>query len=411
MLMLKRGKPLGASTVKRTGRFKRLIKPLETVIITVGIFILGFSFGNGSLHLGGLKSEQKNLPDKLDYSTVQQVYDSLKQNFDGRLEVNKLQDGLKHGLTQATGDPYTDYFSPSEAKDFDNQLNGTFQGIGAELGKDADNNLIVISPIAGFPADKAGLKAKDIIVSVNNVSTANMSIEQAVSRIRGPKGTVVTLKLVRGTKQLTLKITRDDIKTPSVSSKILANNIGYIRVNEFSSDTVVLALKAANNFKQVNVKGVVLDLRGNPGGEVNAAVGLSSLWLNSDATILTERRDGKIIQTHTANGDNPLEGKKTVVLIDGSSASASEITAGALRDNKAAILIGSKSYGKGSVQQIVNFGDGSELKVTIARWYTPAGKNIDKQGITPDKIVEQLETLVKAGKDPQLETATNYLRL
>ncbi len=380
-----------------------------TVFVAVLIFCFGVGIGNGKIRLNTNKSENSNLPANLDLNSVQQVYDSLRQNFDGKLDVNKLIDGINHGLAQASGDPYTDYFSSKEAKDFNNQLNGTFEGIGAQLGKDKDNNLIVISPISGFPAEKAGLKAKDIIAAINDESTTGMSVDQAVSKIRGPKGTTVTLKIIRGNSPQTIKITRAEIKIPSVTSKTLAGNIGYIQISQFSSDTVSLTTEAVNKFKAAGVKGIVLDLRGDPGGELDAAVGVSNLWLKDGQTILTERRDGKVIRTYNADGDGPVHGVKTVVLIDDGSASASEITAGALHDNNAATLIGVKSFGKGSVQQIVNFNDGSELKVTIARWYTPAGKNIDKQGITPDQVVKNTDANPKTDKDPQLEAATAYI--
>lgn len=388
---------------------KKWLSKLTAVFVCAAIFALGYGLGAGNIKLGGLKSEQKNLPKDLNLNSVQQVYDSLKDNFDGQLDVNKLLDGLKHGITQAAGDPYTDYFTPEEAKNFQDQLNGTFQGIGAELSKDSHNNLIVVSPIAGFPAEKAGLKAKDIITGIDGASTVNMSVDQAVSKIRGPKGTVVSLKIVRDNTQLTIKITRDEIKIPSVSSKILSGNIGYIKINEFSSDTGELARNVAEKFKLANVKGVILDLRGNPGGELNAAVDVSSLWLKQGSIVLSERRDGQVIQTHNSNGNSILKGVKTVILIDEGSASASEITAGALHDNHVATLLGVKSFGKGSVQQIVNFGDGSMLKVTIARWYTPDGKNIDKQGISPDKTILRTDADIKAGRDPQLDAAKSYL--
>lgn len=390
-------------------RSSNWLKGARNIIFILFVFGLGFMLGNGIIQFGGLKSQQKNLPQNLDYATVEKVYDSLRQSFDGQLDVDKLLDGLKHGLTRATGDPYTDYLSPKEAQEFTDQLNGTFQGIGAKLSKDGDGNLIVVSPIDGFPAQKAGLKPKDIIAAINDELTQNMSVDQAVNKIRGKKGTVVTLKIIRGNSGQIIKITRDEIKIPSVKSKILPGNIGYLQITQFSGDTVELTTKAANDFKKAGVKGVVLDLRGDPGGELNAAVGVSSLWLKKGKTVLTERRDKEIIQTYKADSNSILAGFKTVVLIDEGSASASEITAGALRDNNVATLMGVKSFGKGSVQQIVSFRDGSELKVTIARWYTPAGKNIDKQGITPDKEVKRTNEDIKAGKDPQLDAATNFL--
>ncbi len=395
----------------KPGKLKAVIRFMTNLAFIVLVFWLGMAVGNGQLTIHGLKSQNPGLPKDLDYKTVEQIYDSLKQNYDGQLDVNKLLDGLKHGLAQATGDTYTDYFSPSEAKDFKDQLNGTFQGIGAELSKDKDGNLIVVAPIAGFPADKAGLKPKDVIISINGTSTTNLSVDEAVSRIRGPKGTVVELKVIRDkAKTIDFKITRDDIKVPSVASKTLAGNIGYIKISEFSDDTGQLANQAAKKFKSDDVKAVILDLRGDPGGELSAAVDVASLWLKPGSTVLTTRRGNQVIDSYISKGDNPLLGIKTIVLIDGGSASASEIVSGALHDDHAATLFGVKSFGKGSVQDIINFSDGSLLKVTIARWYTPDGKNIDKQGITPDKIVARTDKDIQAAKDPQLAAALASLK-
>lgn len=379
------------------------------------IFSFGVGVGNGRINVGPdrlfRKSVSKNLPADLNYATVEQVYDSLKNNFDGQLDINKLLDGIKQGLATASGDPYTEYFNPSQAKDFSNELSGTFTGIGAELGKNASNNIVVIAPLAGFPAEKAGLRPKDVIIEIDGKSTADLTISQAVDKIRGPKGTQVTLKIVRdNSQQLTLTITRETITVPSVESKILDGNIGYLKISRFGDDTTSLSRQAALDFKQKGVKGVVLDLRSDPGGLLDAAVNVSSLWLPSGKTVLTERRGGMVVRTYKANGNPVLNGVPTVVLIDGGSASASEITAGALKDNGAATLIGMKSFGKGSVQQIVNFGDGSELKVTIARWYTPGGRNIDKGGIEPDKKVDRTADDIKNNKDPQLDAATRSLK-
>jgi len=369
------------------------------------IFGAGVLVGNGSIMINRYGTQNGQLPSKLNYTTVNQVYQALKANYDGNLSESQLLDGLKGGLVQATGDPYTDYFTPAAAKQFNDQIAGTFSGIGAELGKDADINLIVISPINGSPADKAGLKAKDIISEINGASTANMSTDDAVNKIRGKKGTKVTLQVIRSGQTQNITITRDDITVPSVTYKILDNNVGYLQINEFGDDTTKLAMQAAQNFKDNNVKGVVLDLRGDPGGLLDAAVSVSSLWLPTGTKILDEKRGDKVIQTYTANGNDLLRGLPTAVLIDDGSASAAEITAGALKDNNAATLIGEKSSGKGSVQEIVNFADGGALKVTIARWYRPNGQNIDKKGITPDKQVSISADNIKNGQDPQKDAA------
>ena len=384
------------------------------IVVASGIFYLGVAVGQGKIVIGRdaifHKSVSKGLPAKLDYSSVEQVYDNLRQNYDGQLDVNKLLDGLKTGLVNAAGDPYTEYMSPADAKQFNEELSGSFTGIGAELSKDtATNSIVIVSPIIGFPAEKAGLKPKDVLEEIDGKSAANLSITDAVNKIRGAKGTNVKLKVLRdGKQELTFDITRDNITVPSVKSEILDANIGYIQISRFSDDTVKLVREAATKFKQANVKGVVLDVRGDPGGLLDAAVGVSSLWLQ-DKTILTERRDGVIVQTYSSQGDPVLAGVPTVVLINEGSASASEITAGALHDNHVATLLGVKSFGKGSVQQVVKFNDGSQLKVTIARWYTPAGININKEGIKPDTEVKNSDDDVKAGKDPQKDAAIQFL--
>jgi carboxyl-terminal processing protease len=326
------------------------------------------------------------------------------------LNEQQLEDGLKHGLATATKDPYTVYFTPKEAKTFNEQLNNAFSGIGAQLGQDADGNLEVIAPIDSTPAAKAGLKAHDLIASINGENTTGMSVDEAVSKIRGRSGTSVKLQIVRDHSQaLDFTITREDIKIPSVKTKILPGNIGYMQVSTFSDDTNNLTQKAAEQFKQENVSGIVLDLRSDPGGLLDAAVHLSSLWLPEGQTILQEKRGSQVVQSYYAQGGNVLRGIPTVVLIDGGSASASEITAGALHDNKAAYVIGQKSYGKGVVQQLINFGDGSQLKVTVASWYRPNGQNINKKGISPDKTVKVSDADAKAGNDTQLKAAQDFL--
>lgn len=385
----------------------------RTVIIVVAagaIFLSGWGIGSGRIVLGKdqvfRKSVQKTLPQKLDYSSVEEVYSKLKSDFDGKLDNQKLLDGLKSGLASATGDQYTEYLNKSAAKQFNDELNGTFTGIGAELSKDAQGNLIVISPIAGFPAEKAGLKPKDVIAEIDGTSTQGLSISDGVSKIRGPKGAKVSLKIVRdNAKVVIIDIIRDQITVASVTTKTLDGNIGYILISRYAEDTSALTIKAATDFKQAGVKGIVLDLRSDPGGLLDAAVNVSSLWLPSGKTVLSERRDDVVVRNYPSKGTATLTGIPTVVLINEGSASASEITAGALHDNGAATLIGVKSFGKGSVQQLENLIDGGVLKVTIAHWYTPKGINIGKQGITPDKEVKLTEDDAKNQRDPQLDAA------
>jgi carboxyl-terminal processing protease len=378
-----------------------------SLFAAVLIFIAGIGVGNGSLHARNVDANGKilGLPAQLDYNSVSDVYKILKSNYDGNLNQQKLEDGLKTGLVNATGDPYTNYFNAKDAKEFNDELTGTFTGIGAELGTDAGSHIVIVSPLSGYPAEKAGLKPNDIIAAVNGQSTSGKSVDAVVKEIRGPENTNVKLTIIRGsTAPSEVTITRTKISVPSVQVHI-DGNIGYIKINQFSQDTVSLAQSAAQDFKAKGVKGVVLDLRGNPGGYLDGAISISSLWLDKGKTVVSERHGGKAQNVDYATGNNTLKGLPTVVLIDGGSASASEITAGALHDNGVATLVGAKSFGKGSVQQVINLKDGSELKVTIAHWYTPNGKNIDKQGITPDIQAINSDADIKAGKDPQKDQA------
>ena len=394
---------------------KRIIGSLVFVVL---IFFAGVQVGRGNGIFGNDKAAATKLNGQLNYASVDNVYDVLKQNFDGSLNNQKLVDGLKSGLVNAAGDPYTMYFSAAAAKDFNNELQGTIVGIGAELGTNDQNDIVIVSPLSGYPAEKAGLKPKDIVAAVDGKVTQGMSVDSVVTKIRGNEGTNVTLTIVRGSgKPFDVTITRQKITVPSVKYQE-DGNIGYMKINQFTNDTESLAQKGAQEFKSKNVKAVILDLRGNPGGYLDAAVGVSSLWLDQGKTVVQERRGGTVISTQEARGGNILKGLPTIVLIDGGSASASEITAGALHDNKAAQLVGVKSFGKGSVQQVIcldnedlsNKCNGSEIKVTVARWYTPDGKNIDKQGISPDVTVSISDQDVAAGKDPQKDKATQLLQ-
>lgn len=381
-------------------------------VLAALIFLSGIAVGNGQLSVGRPNPANSGLPENLNYQSVERVYDTLKASYDGKLNEAKLLDGLKAGLAEATGDPYTQYFNQKEAEEFNNQLNGSFTGIGAQLGEDEDGNIIIVSPIDGFPASKAGLRPQDMIVSIDGKTTADLTIDEAVSKIRGPKDTKVKLGILRNkTEDLNFTIIRDDIKIPSVKYEMLEGKVGLITVNQFSDDTTILMEEAARSLKGQGVKRIMLDLRGNPGGLLGVAVEMAELWLPEGKVILQERRGGVTSNTFVSEtaGTPPLQGVPTVVLINAGSASASEIVAGALRDHNAATLYGTKSYGKGSVQEIRKVRGGGELKVTAARWYRPNGQNIDKKGIKPDVEIKMTEEDYAKGKDPQKDAALKYL--
>jgi len=395
-------------------RSPRTVKMLGAAAGVLVIFSLGVLTGDGRLRIvpRGQFGDRTGLPSRLDYTGLNQLYDALRANYNGTLTEQQVLDGLKHGLANAPNDPYTEYFSPQEAKAFNGELEGiSVTGIGAELDQDGQGNIIVMSPLNGSPAAAAGVMAKDVIATIDGQSTAGMSVDTAVNKIRGPKGSKVTLGIVRGgTEQLTLTITRDTITVPTATSKILDDGIGYLQISQFSSDTYDLVRQAVTKFQQASVKKIVVDLRDNPGGEVDAAQKIASLWLNDNALIEQEKRGNQVVDSYRATGTNPLKGIPTVVLVNAGSASAAEITALALHDNHAATILGEKSYGKGVVQSVIPFSDGSELKVTIAKWYSPNGTSINHKGITPDVSATISDADAKAGVDTQLQAAEAFLQ-
>ncbi|HEX5395230.1 MAG TPA: S41 family peptidase [Candidatus Saccharimonadales bacterium] len=399
------------SAPERQRRFRPVLKAFVIVFGALVFFGAGVAVGRGDIHIDNLSySPSGAKASTFDYSSVDELYSLLNKNFDGSLNKGDLLNGIKTGLVSAAGDPYTEYFSPKDAKDFEQALSGSFTGIGAELGSDQDNNIVIVSPLSGYPAAKAGLQPKDIISAVNGRITTGMRLDAVVRQIRGPADTKVKLTIIRGSGQpFDVTITRAKIKVPSAEHKV-DGQIGYLKVSQFSDDTVGLVRQAAKDFKAKSVKGIVLDLRSDPGGYLDSAVDIAGMWLPKGKTVVSERRGGEVLSTRTSGGSGEFQGLPTVVLIDGGSASASEILAGALRDNQAATLVGAKSFGKGSVQEVLHLGDGSELKVTIARWYTPAGKNIDKQGIKPDTEVKAVQTSAGSDKDNQKDKAYELLR-
>lgn len=387
-----------------------LFRNVKLAILSLLIFSSGWLVGGDKIKLNSSDIDNVSSLDSsgnLSTEGLQELYEELVSNYDGDIKNEDLVNGIKDGLVASVGDTYTEYLSAEETADFNSDLNGIFEGIGAELGKQ-DNFIVIIAPIKGTPADKAGIQPQDIITEINGESTADISVTDAVKKIRGEKGTEVKLKLIRDGEQVEVSIIRETIDIASVESKI-ENSIGIIQVSRFSSDTTDLVEKAAKEFNEAGVTKVVLDMRGNPGGLLDQAVGVASVWLDKGATVLEEKRGGETVETFTTSKSPLLKGIKTVVMIDEGSASASEIVAGALKDNDAATLLGQKSYGKGSVQQLISLNGGGSLKVTIARWYTPGGKNIDKEGIEPDVKAEITAEDIKADRDPQLDVAIQFL--
>ena len=375
---------------------------LTLVIVAIVSFVAGARsdalFANVA-SVFGVRTSNKTI----DLSSVQKTYQELIANYDGKLDTQKLIYGANRGLVEAAGDPHTAYMDPDETKEFDKSLSGQIGGgIGAEIGL-RNNKPTIIKPLENSPAQKAGIKAGEAIVKVNDEASSDWSVEKVVSKIRGEVGTSVKLTLLSGGQTREVSVVRQNIVSPAVESEV-DGEIGILKVNRFGDDTVSLSRKYASEFVEKGVKKVILDLRNNPGGTVGAAQGLLGIWLDNQIA-MTERRGSEIVKTLRTTGTPILGNMKTVVLINGNSASASEITAGALREYGKATLVGQKSYGKGSVQIVLGLPGGSQMKVTEARWYTPKGKNIDKTGIEPDVKVDLSSDDVNNNVDPQMDKA------
>ncbi len=395
----------------------RLTKPgIPTAVFVVTIVLVGaisFTFGVGIQNSSNFQSlisdrnKTHKTPEDLDYRSVEEVYDKLRAQYNGKLDEDKLLDGLKSGLVGASGDPYTVYLDAKSAKEFEESLNGEFDGIGAEIAT-KENQLQVVAPLPDTPAEKAGLRPGDPIIAINGKDTAGMTTELAVSKIRGKKGTTVKITIIRDDKPKELEITRSRIVVEDASGEILANDIGYIELRTFGDSSGAQVKRIAEGFASKGIKKVILDMRNNSGGLLNQAVDVSSIWLNGEV-VVEERGLNSDKEILRADRDGVLRGTQLVILINGGSASASEIVAGALHDHGVAKLIGEKTFGKGSVQTLEDLPNGGQLKITIARWFTPKGVNINKDGIKPDQKVELTDDDFDKDRDPQLDAAKKAL--
>lgn len=388
---------------------KRVVSSSFAFAAVVVAIIVGFIIGTRQRDIMAFLSPVLGIEtaERLDFSSVQNTYDVLNNKFDGELDREKLIEGASKGLVAAAGDKYTTYMDRAEAEQFNKDLSGDVgAGIGAEIGLRNDVPTVV-RPLKDNPAIKAGILAGDVIVEVNGESVLDKDVENVTNKIKGEAGTSVKLKILRGEDYKEFSIVREKINNPSVELHI-ENNIAIITISRFDSETGALAKKYAKEITDKNISNVILDLRGNGGGYVSAAQDVASLWLDKGAIIVTEKSGQRVTDTITANGNNTLKGKNTVVLADGYSASASEIVVGALKDNKSAKIIGEKTFGKGSVQQPIDINSGALLKVTVARWFTPSGQNITDEGIKPDIEVKMTVDDIKNDKDPQLDKAKNF---
>ena len=323
-----------------------------------------------------------------------------------------LFNGAMKGLAGGVNDPYTVYFPPVEAQDFESSLQGSFEGIGAEIGI-KDNQLQVIAPLPDTPAERAGLLAGDAILKIDGKETTDMSVEQAVHLIRGPHGTKVTLSLYRISQKkgpFDVSIQRDIIQIKSVKWRMApgAKRIAIIEISTFGEGTANDFHDAVRAILEKDPQGIILDLRNDPGGYLDGAVDVASEWIGK-GVVVKERRQGKITEVMNGTQAARLNQIPTLVLVNEGTASAAEIVSGALQDNHLARLVGNKTFGKGVVQEYEPLSDGSAVKVTVAEWLTPHDRAIQSVGLAPDVSVDRTPEDYAAKRDPQLDRALELL--
>lgn len=351
----------------------------------------------------GFQTQHQN-----DWSGLDEVYSALLNNYDGDLDKSVLLDGAKKGLTAAVDDVYTVYMNREEAKDYQAALNGNVgAGIGVEMAL-RDGYVRVLRTLPDNPAGKAGVKAGDIIYKVNDEVVYDKGSEYIASKLQGEKGTKVKLTVMRDGEEKSFDMIREEINNVSAYATY-DGDTAIITVTRFDKNTGTLVQDiVSDEFKQHNIKKVILDLRGNGGGYVSAAKDLLSLWIDSEPILIQRGKNNQETITKANRGQAQLADMPTVVLVNGSTASASEIAAGALKDYNKATIIGEQTYGKGVVQTLLDLSGGTVLKVTTARWYTPKGNSINGEGIHPDVEVERTYDDINHSRDPQLDAAKKY---
>jgi carboxyl-terminal processing protease len=343
-----------------------------------------------------------------DFAVFWQAWQEINDNYlrNPSTTAQAKMYGAITGMVGAVGDPYTEFFSPADSQQFQQDITGNFGGIGAELGTNTAGNIVVIAPLPDTPAAKAGLKPEDIIVAVNGSSTESMNVDGVVNIVRGAIGSTVKLTIMRTgwTKTQDFTMTRENIQVPTVKFE-MKGDVAHITLTEFTQDADGLFYQALQKAVDANAKGIVLDLRDDPGGYLEVAVDLSGYFLKPDSPVVKEVGRAVPEQDFKAGGNGALDTMPMAILINGGSASAAEILSGALHDDRAIPLVGEKSFGKGTVQQLFNLSDGSSLKITVAHWVLPSGRILDHDGLVPDYPVILSDADIKSGNDAQLTKA------
>jgi len=399
---------------------KRGIEIIIAVLCGVALLgsgaLLGWNAGRKyptNIVISGVANMDAQSSTAADFNVFWQAWRTINDNYlrDASTTNQDKVYGAVNGLVGSLKDPYSEFFTPQGNKQFQEDIAGNFGGIGAQLGVNANNDIVVIAPLKGTPADQAGLKAKDVVTAINATSTFGMSVDEAVTLIRGPEGTLVTLSIFRAgwDKPRDFKIMRANIVVPSVDFE-MKGDIAHISLHEFTQDADRAFYNALVQAVTAHANGIVLDLRDNPGGYLEVAVDLSGYFLKPGSLVVKEVGRAVPEQVFKSAGDGALSSMPIVVLVNAGSASASEILAGALHDQRNTKLVGEKSFGKGTVQELEPLSDGSAIKLTIAHWVLPSGRILDHDGLVPDYPVVLSDDDTKNGRDPQLAKALEVVR-
>ncbi|MFH1632250.1 MAG: S41 family peptidase [bacterium] len=387
--------------------------------LAVAVFYVGYLVGSvqsarsevpaGESRITNTDFVPESLVDEIDFAGFWEVWNLVHEVYvDQPVSEEDLYYGALEGMLWALGDPYSIFLDPTLTDEFNQDLEGSFFGIGAEVDL-RDGFIVVVSPLAGSPAEQAGLLPGDKILAIDSVDTFGMTLNEAVASIRGEEGTPVILTVTRDglSEAFDIEITRGEIIIDSVVWEIRDDGIAVVEIRIFNEETTALFQQAVQEILTSGVDGIVLDLRNNPGGYLTEAINVAGFWIDGNTVVIERVRDE---ENHlSALGTARLHGIKTAVLVNVGSASGSEILAGALQDYGAAMIIGEQTFGKGSVQEFYEFPDGSSVKITVAEWLTPNGRSINEVGITPDMVVEYTIEDYEADRTPQFDAAINYL--
>lgn len=399
---------------------RKLLFSIIVVVLAGGIFSGGYWYGQNNRpsieKVTGLQNLEQGKNPAVDFNLFWDAWTRVQEKFVDRskLDYQQMVYGAISGMLGALGDPYTIFMTPQENKDFSQSLQGNLEGIGAEIGM-RQNVITIVSPLEDSPAMKAGLKAGDKILKIGDKITSGLTVDEAVSFIRGPKGTEVVLTITRDgwTEAKDFKITRAVINVPIVKLEMKPagdKTVAYLALYQFTDNSAEEFQKAAQTILTSNAKGIILDLRNNPGGYLESAVQIAGWFTAEGQLVVTEDYGNGKKTEHKSSGINKLGSYPVIILMNQGSASASEILAGALRDDKGIKLVGEKSFGKGSVQELEQMANGTSLKVTVAKWLTPSGHSIMHDGLEPDVKVDLTLDDFNAGRDPQLDKALEMLK-